>query len=116
MSPEESFQSAVIDLAHLHGWRVAHFRRARTKKGWVTAVGADGKGWPDLFLCHEARGIVLARELKIPPNQLTPEQNKWLLVLCAVGINAKVWRPADWPEIEQTLAPPRPGRPQSRWV
>ncbi len=101
--PEESFQSAVIDLAHLYGWIVAHFRRARTKHGWTTAVAADGKGFPDLLLCHAERSVFLIRELKVPPNHLTPEQAEWIRVLCAVGINAKVWVPDDWPEIEQTL-------------
>lgn len=105
LTPEESFQTAVIDLAHLHGWHVAHFRKARTKKGWITAVGADGKGWPDLFLCHPKRQIVIARELKVPPNKLTKEQEEWIDVLNACGIWAKVWTPADWPEIEATLSP-----------
>jgi hypothetical protein len=103
MTGEESFQSAVVDMAHLHRWRVAHFRRARTAKGWVTAVGADGKGWPDLLLCHEKAGHVIARELKIPPNTTTPEQDAWLRVLNAVGIDARVWTPLCWYEIEQTL-------------
>lgn len=100
---EESFQSAVIELAHYFKWKVAHFRKARTKKGWITPVAADGKGWPDLFLCHQNRGIVLARELKIPPNKLTPEQSIWLQILTDCGIDAKVWTPADWNEIERTL-------------
>jgi VRR-NUC domain len=102
--PEESFQSAVVDMAHLYGWIVAHFRRARTARGWTTAVGADGKGWPDLFLCHERSGRVLARELKVPPNRVTPEQVVWLRVLNMVGVDAKVWTTADWTEIEATLS------------
>ena len=103
MTAEESFQSAVIDLAHLRGWRVAHFRRARTKNGWRTAVSADGKGWPDLFLVHEQTGRIMARELKIPPNRLTPEQDQWLRTLRACGIDAKVWTPDDWKNIEAEL-------------
>lgn len=101
---EESFQSAIIDLAHLCGWKAAHFRKARTKDGWVTAVGADGKGWLDLVLCHEARGRMLVRELKVPPNRLTADQEMWLRVLRACGVDAGVWTPADWPDIEGTLA------------
>lgn len=103
ITPEASFQSAVIDLAHLYQWRVAHFRRARTKHGWTTAVGAEGKGWPDLILCHERRGIILVRELKVPPNRTTSEQDEWLRVLRAVGVDAGVWTPRDWPNIEYTL-------------
>ena len=103
MTPEESFQSAVIGMAHVFGWRVAHFRKARTLKSWRTAVSADGKGWPDLILCHEGRGIILARELKVPPNKTTPEQDVWLRVLRAVGVDAGVWTPDDWDEIEYVL-------------
>lgn len=102
-TPEESFQLAVVDLAHLYGWRVAFFRRSRTKRGWRTAVGADGKGWPDLILCHPKSGRILARELKVPPNDTTPEQEEWLRVLCVVGVDAKVWTPADWVTIELEL-------------
>lgn len=103
MTPEESFQSAVVDMAHLYGWRVAHFRKARTVKGWRTAVGGDGKGWPDLFLCHESRKLAIARELKVPPNRTTPEQQEWLRVLRATGVDSDVWTPDDWDEIERTL-------------
>ena len=103
MTPEASFQSAVIDMAHLYGWRVVHFRKARTKTGWITAVGADGKGWLDLLLCHEKMGVVIARELKVPPNKTTPEQDTWLRVLNACGIDARVWSTEDWTEIETTL-------------
>ena len=103
MTPEESFQSTVVAMAHLYRWKVAHFRKARTKRGWITAVGADGKGWPDLLLCNERLRITIARELKVPPNKTTPEQDDWLRVLCACGIDAKVWTPLDWKEIERTL-------------
>ena len=101
IAPEESFLRAVIDLAHMHGWRVAHFRTARTKSGWRTAVGADGVGWPDLFMCRSDEALV--RELKVPPNDLTPEQKEWLETLNAAGVDARVWTPDDWPEIEATL-------------
>ena len=90
-------------MAHLYGWKVAHFRKARTKRRWITAVGADGKGWPDLLLCHEQRGVTIARELKVPPNKTTPEQDEWLRVLNVCNISAKVWEPLDWNEIERTL-------------
>lgn len=103
MTPEESFQSAVVAMAHLHGWSVAHFRKARTKRGWCTAVSADGKGFPDLILCNADLGQVLARELKVPPNKITPEQDAWLCLLNACGIDAGVWTPKDWDEIEYIL-------------
>jgi hypothetical protein len=55
---EQSFQSVVIEVARLAGWRVAHFRAARTVKGWKVPVTADGAGWPDLVLVRPPR-IVL---------------------------------------------------------
>jgi hypothetical protein len=55
---EQSFQSVVIEVARLTGWRVAHFRAARTAHGWRTPVTADGAGWPDL-VPFSARSAVL---------------------------------------------------------
>jgi hypothetical protein len=52
---EASFLEQIIDLAHLFGWRVAHFRAARTFSGWRTPVQGDGKGFPDLVLCRRRR-------------------------------------------------------------
>lgn len=104
LKPEESFQSALIDMAHLHGWKIAHFRKAQTSSGgWVTAVSADGKGWPDLFLVQPEKKFRLAAELKVPPNKVTPEQDAWLTWLELCGIPAFTWTPNDWDEIEKTL-------------
>lgn len=88
----------------MRGFRVAHFRKARTARGWRTAVSADGKGFPDLILCRASTGTILVRELKVPPNKLTVEQDEWLWALGAVGIDAKVWTPDDWDNIERELA------------
>ncbi len=57
--PEADFQAQVIDLLHLHGWVVAHFRPARTAKGWITPVAADGAGFLDLLAVHARPGRVL---------------------------------------------------------
>jgi hypothetical protein len=54
----------VIEAAHVYGWRCAHFRPARTRHGWRTAVAADGAGFPDLVLIHPGRREIIARELK----------------------------------------------------
>jgi hypothetical protein len=104
MKPEESFQSAVVEMAHLYGWKVALFRKARTKTGWVTAVGADGKGWLDLFLAHDGLQKIIFVELKVPPNTCTPEQIGWLQYLIRCCEDARVWTPNDWDEIEDTLS------------
>ena len=90
---EKELQECVVDLAHLFGWRVAYFRPARTNKGWVTPVGADGKGWPDLTLVRER---IVYMELKVGYGKLTPEQSEWGAALMLAGAEWYELRPADW--------------------
>ena len=92
---EAELQRCVIRAARLLGYRVAHFRPARTTRGdWRTPVEADGMGFPDLVLAGHGR--VLFRELKGNRGTMRPEQARWLDVLRAAGADAGVWRPADW--------------------
>jgi hypothetical protein len=98
MVSERDFQTAVVDLARLKGWRVAHFRPAQTSKGWRTPVEADGKGFPDLVLARAGRVILL--ELKSARGRVSPEQGEWLK---ALGGSAYVIRPADWNELQVIL-------------
>ena len=103
---ERDLQSAVIDLAHLFGWTIAHFRPARTEQGWRTPVEADGAGFPDLFCVRGDRA--LAAELKSNRGKATDEQSAWLAALSAAGIPTYLWRPQDWlsGDIEQVLRRP----------
>jgi hypothetical protein len=91
---EAELQAAVIDLAHVYGWKVAHFRPAQTAKGWRTPVGADGKGFPDLLMVRDAD--LLAIELKTERGMNTPEQEAWLRAFLPIALLAAVWRPAEW--------------------
>lgn len=106
MKPEEAFQRQVIELAKMHGWRVAHFRAVRVQRKdgsvhYATPVQADGEGFPDLIL---VRGpVMLAWELKVPPNKPTPAQIGWIVAFKKVGADARVMTPAEWPEIEKVL-------------
>lgn len=100
---EEEFAAQVLELARLCGWRSAHFRPARTAKGWRTAVQGDGKGFPDLVLIHEVRGALVAAELKVGNNRASPEQKAWLRAFRAIGAQTFVWWPKDWPEIQRLL-------------
>ena len=83
---EAQFQEAVVELAHLYGWRVAHFRAARTAHGgWRTPVAADGAGFVDLIL---VRDRVLFVELKAEKGRLTVPQQEWLIIArtsCTLG-------------------------------
>jgi VRR-NUC domain-containing protein len=92
---EFELQRAVVEAARLFGWLVAHFRPARTARGWRTPVAADGAGFPDLVLVKPGR-LVFA-ELKAATGRLSDEQARWL---AALGLSERcevyVWRPADW--------------------
>ena len=91
---EAELQAAVVELAQLLKWRVAHFRPAMNARGeWRTAVAADGAGWPDLVL---VRDRVLFRELKSARGTLSVEQQDWAHTLKLAGADWDVWRPAQW--------------------
>lgn len=99
---EPEFQAAVIEAARLLGWRVAHFRPARTRRGWRTPVQGDGRGFPDLVAVHPGRGVLLVRELKAGGRaKLSREQAAWLADFEACGVDVGVWRPDDWDEIDE---------------
>jgi hypothetical protein len=91
---ESELQAAVIETARLLNWRVAHFRPARTNRGWRTPMTGD-PGWPDLSLAREGRLVFL--ELKAKGKRPTPEQEGWLGVLSSVpGVEAHVVTESDW--------------------
>jgi len=103
---ESELQDMVIDLAHLRGWLVAHFRPARTNYGWRTPVSADGAGFPDLVLVR--RDHLIFAELKSLGGRLSPSQIQWRDALCGVVVATEqvdwfVWSPGDWDEIEAVL-------------
>lgn len=100
--PENDFQERVIYLAHLYGWKVAHFRPARTQEGWRTAVAADGKGFLDLVMVRER--LVVA-ELKYGNNDLSDDQRNWFDWFKRAQVETYTWWPEDWDEIEKVLEP-----------
>jgi len=97
---EAQFQQAIVDLAELCGWRTMHVRRSTVRdQQWATVTSITG--WPDLTIWRPGRLLMV--ELKSANGRLTPEQRDVLASLTAAGIDARCWRPADWPEIETTL-------------
>lgn len=100
---EAEFQAQVVQLAGILGWKVLHIRRSIGKGNrWTTTTSIVG--WPDLLMWHPRHGV-LARELKTDTGKLTAEQGEVLASLCAAGVDAGVWRPADFEEeIPSTLA------------
>lgn len=98
---EREWQSQVLGFAALHGWRVAHFRAARTAHGWRTAVSADGKGFPDLVLVRGNR--LIFAELKRDGEVPTPEQEQWFKALRGTQAEVYLWEPRDWELIRGVL-------------
>lgn len=99
---EAEFQQVVIDIAKLRGWRVAHFRPARTDRGWRTPVQGDA-GFPDLVLARN--GFVIFAELKSERGKLSQSQKDWADVLRGphLGHRYHTWRPPDLDRIVEML-------------
>lgn len=102
---EREFTSAVIAAAQALGWRVAHFRTARTRKGWATPTQGDAAGFPDLVLVRNGRLLFI--ELKTSHGRLQPNQKQWLHDLAQVqGVRVLTVRPAGWHTLLQILTDP----------
>ncbi len=99
---EVQFQDQIIQLARLLGFKVAHFRAAKTSKGWRTPVSGDGEGFPDLVLTNPRRGVIFA-ELKAEKGKLSENQKKWGEYLEEAGAEFYVWRPSQFDEIAEIL-------------
>ena len=114
---ERDFQKAVIGLARVCGWKVAHFHDSRLQIRPGVFVGdRDAAGFPDLVLCHPKHGVAFV-ELKADKGRLRSEQHVWIGALHVARQVAYVWRPSNWPEIERFLrfggaAPVGAGDPQ----
>jgi hypothetical protein len=110
---ERQFQRAVVDLAVRYGWMVAHFGDSRRevvdrRTGERKLIGdRQASGYPDLTLVRDGR-LILA-ELKSQDGRVRPEQERWLFQLsqleetCGEYVEVHVWRPRDWPQIENAL-------------
>ena len=112
---EREWQRQVTDAAELFGWAWAHFRPARTERGWRTPVsGPLGAGFPDLILCRGDR-LILA-ECKAEGARLSPPQRQ-VHALLAQAVPLYTWRPSDLPAVLDVLSTPaltRPGLPPGR--
>lgn len=111
---EDDFLTQVIDLAHIYGWKVAHFRPAQTKHGWRTAVSAEGKGFPDCVMVRD--GQLIFAELKSEKGKVSEAQQEWLDLLNEVSdasrdyvydevriVHIYLWRPSDFDSIVEIL-------------
>jgi hypothetical protein len=86
---ERLFQDAVEQIAKMNSWLIFHASPKMVRPGvWRS----DGKGFPDLVLCHPKRGFIMA-ELKSQDGRLSHDQKLWAEALLNAGIEHYVWRP-----------------------
>lgn len=89
---EAQFQAAVIEYASLRGWMHFHAYDSRRSE----------PGFPDLVLARG--GSLIFAELKTATGRVSAAQRAWLNRLSnVIGVYACLWRPSDWPTIEQVL-------------
>lgn len=89
---EKQWQQRVVGFARLHRWRTFHALDSR----------GSTPGWPDLAMVRRGR-FVLA-ELKTATGRVSPAQQDWLTDLAACpGAEVHLWRPSDWPRVQETL-------------
>lgn len=104
----ELLQEATVKLLNYTGWRHLHVRRALGKGNkWVTTTNI--KGWPDLAPCWSPKqpGRIIAIELKVPPDRLSPEQEEVADDLARAGFEFYVITPADLERLAGILQKPR---------
>ena len=87
---EKQFQTAVIELAILRGWK--HYHTYRSKR--------SVPGFPDLVLVRER---IIFAELKREGGEATPQQQEWLDAIAYADGTAYLWQPSDWNEILREL-------------
>lgn len=96
---EAELQRNVIELAHLFGWRVAHFDRVPVKRGqrvlYMTPVMADGAGFPDLVLVRD-RVIFAELKRRAVKSSVSDEQAAWHTSLLSAGAEFYLWEWSDW--------------------
>lgn len=88
---EDEFQESVLKLARLQGWSWYHVPDSRKCPA----------GWPDLALWRPPQFLLV--ELKREGGRLSPIQRQTIEQLRECGLEVRVWRPAMWSEIEETL-------------
>lgn len=89
----KAFLQQVVELARFAGYELIYHT-------WDSRNSPAG--YPDLMLLKDR--ILIVAELKIPPDNLSPEQYFWLLEFSDVpGVDVYVWWPEDWAEIKQVI-------------
>lgn len=92
-------QSTIIELAHMYGWRVAHWPSVLiTGRGgkpyYATPLAANAKGFPDLVLCRREDRVMFV-EVKGDGDRTRPDQDEWFDALTSAGAEVHLFRPSD---------------------
>jgi hypothetical protein len=88
---EGQLQRHVLQLAGLCGWLTYHTHDSRRSEA----------GFPDLVGVRADR--LFFAELKREDEEPTRPQELWLSALGRVHPDVYLWRPSDWPQIQQLL-------------
>lgn len=88
---EPDFHRLVVELAELCGWLTFHDYDSRR----------SNPGFPDLVLVRPPR--LIFAELKSQGGRVRKHQEIWLAALGECEVETYLWRPADWPEIQEAL-------------
>lgn len=75
---EKDFSTQVEGMLDLFGWQWCHFRTARTKESWKTAITGH-KGFVDYVAVRPPR--VIFAELKSDTGKLSDDQYEWIEAL-----------------------------------
>ena len=89
---EDQFRQRVREYAALMGWGLQHHNSDSRR--------AD-PGWPDDVFCRPPRLLIV--EFKSQRGRLREAQREWLVALDACGVEVALWRPSDWPEVQQVM-------------
>jgi hypothetical protein len=95
-SDEDAYLTGIIDAAFLGGWLVHHDRRSDL------ALTQGHAGFPDIVAAHQARGLVIAWEVK-DLAAVTIGQAMWQRAFAAAGIDTRVVRPEDYASCVELL-------------
>lgn len=87
---EAAFQKRVTDFCDWLKLRWHHETDSRRSR----------PGFPDLVIVGNR---VIFVELKAEKGRVSVEQAEWINSLRLAGVEAYIWRPSDWPEIQQRL-------------
>ena len=89
--PEHAWQDRVTGLCDWYRLLWYHVHDSRK----------DRAGFPDLVIVGPG-GIAFA-ELKSTSGKVSAAQEEWYLGLRRAGGRAYIWRPEDWPEVQNVL-------------